>query len=249
MTLISAIITDAYRESNLVMLGQQPSALQQTEALARLSSMIAGVYGYDAGEELNDWMVGALNQQPADRDGSWQQMDWSYPIENSRILLNHEGPQTLHLPRRPQDGARIQVVDINGALATYNVTLNGNGRLIEAAPTVLLNTASLNKVWIYNENSADWRAASNLGLADEMPFPEEFDDYFLIRLAGRINPRYGRSLNDLSLMRLAEVTEQLEARYRQTRAMPVAAALRSLSGPSNGGYATSGRRGRFGWQA
>lgn len=246
MTLISAIITDAYRESNLIAAGKIPSDTQITEALTRLSSMIAGVYGYDVGEGLQDWMVGTTNlENPMP---GWSDQSWVYPIENSRILLNHSSAQTLYFPDLPENGARMSVIDINSALTTYNVTLNGNGRLIEGATTQVLSTAGLSKAWIYDADSANWRAISALVVTDEMPFPEKFDDYFIIRLAGRINPRYGRSLDTMSIARLQEVTEQLESTYRQTRDMPVPSALRRLRGPNDYGYDNMGaRRGRFGW--
>lgn len=248
MTLISAIITDSYRESNLIAAGTLPSDIQTTEGLSRLSSMVAGVYGYDVGENLMDWMVGNLNQR--DARGAWTEEDWAFPIQNSRMLLNHQNPQTIYFFQMPENGARMSVIDINGALATYPITLNGNGRLIDGAATAVLNTAGLNKTWVYDADNADWRALTGLVLTDPMPFPPEFDDYFIIRLAGRLNPRYGRSLDTMALARLAEVTEQIEARYRQTRVMPAPTAVRRLNGPSDRYYDyNGGRNGRFGWQA
>lgn len=245
MTLISAIITDAYREFNQIALGKTPSDAQNTEALTRLQSLIAGVYGYDVGEGLEDWMVGAAGQ--ADPDVGWMESDWQYPIQNSRILLNHESTQNIYLPVNPDNGARIRFVDVNSALATYPVTVYGNGRLINGAVTSTLNTAG-NRTYVYNADQAEWQFIDDLALDDEMPFPAQFDDYFTIKLASRLSPRYGRSLSDLTLMRLGDQQQQLEATYRQTRPMPAPGAVRRLAGPSSRGYdPDGGRKGRWGW--
>jgi hypothetical protein len=247
MTVVSAIITDAYRESNLIGVGRVPTDPQNTEGLTRLQSLIAGVYGHDVGERLEDWMVGYAGQQ--DPDHCWSANDWAYPLPNSRIILNHQNAETIYLPVVPDHGARISVVDVNSVLGTYNVTLMGNGRLIDGVASVVLNTNALNKTWVYNEDVSGWQALSTLALTDLLPFPVEFDDYFIITLAGRLNPRYGRSLSDLSLARLQELREQLEARYRQTRNMPAPNAVRRLQGPASQGYSpdVGGRSGRFGW--
>lgn len=248
MTTTTAIIKDAYRESNLIGAAQEPTSVQQTEALARLSSMVAGVYGFDVGEQLSDWMVGTLGQNQREL-GEWSQLEWQYPIPNSRMLLNHTAAQTLYLPYHPQDGSRIQAIDITGSLSTKPITLNANGRLIEGQRTLVLDEDNFNGTWFYNEQNAEWQRLDAIALGAEMPFPPEFDDYFIIRLAARINPRYGRSLSDLTIARLNEVAEQLQARYRQKRNMPAPSAVRNLRGPDR--YARyrnwDHNSGRFGW--
>lgn len=248
MTLTSAIIGDAYRESNLIMQGQAPSAEQEAEALTRLSSIVAGVFGFDVGEQLEDWMVGTLGQDAFEVRG-WSELQWKYPIPNSRLLLNHSAAQTIYFPYTPEDGSRIQALDLTGTLSTRPITLDGNGRLIEGQRTIIIDTDDLNRVWFYNEQAAEWRVVSGLTAETTFPFPEEFDDYFIIRLAVRLNPRYGRSLSDLSLMRLQEVAEQLQARYRQKRLMPAPTAVRNLRGPVEPfrDRDWGGRGGRFGW--
>lgn len=245
MTTASSIITDSYRESNGIAIGAAPSDAQNTEGLSRLQSIVGGVVGYDAGEHLQDWRVGTAGVQSPDT--CWTEDSWIYPIINSRILLNHSTTQTLYLPERPENGSRIAVIDVNGALVTYNVTLDGNGRLIDGAATAVLSTAGLNKEWLYDADAAEWKVVTDLELTSEMPFPAKFDDYFIIKLAARLNPRYGRSLSDLSLARLADQQAQLEATYRQTRTLPAPSGVRRLRGPSALGYSTNGRTGRFGW--
>lgn len=229
MTLLSAIILDAYRESNTVAAGATLSTAQSDEGLSRLSSLIAGVFGFDAGERLIDWPVGQENIQNPDQ--SWQEQEWIYPVDNSRLILDHTSAQTIYFPPNPRNGARIGLIDPYAKLATLNITLDGNGRLIEDAPSLTLLNNSLNATWMYRSDLANWQRINTLTTASEMPFPEEFDDYFIIKLAARLNPRYGRNLNELSMMRLADIKEQLEATYRQTRPMGARTAVQNLRGP------------------
>jgi hypothetical protein len=244
MTPISAIITDAYRESNLIMIGQAPSPEQQQEGLARLTSLIAAVYGWEVGEELKDWMIGSAGIL---HPFGWSQISWRFPIENSRLILNNTEADTIYLPENPRNGSRVQVVDVAGNLATAPITLDGNGRLIQGQRTLLLNQAGVNDTWMFNKNNSEWEPVPTIDISSTLPFPPEFDDYFIIKLAARINPAYGRSLNDLSISRLSEATEQLIARYRQTRTMPVPLGLRRLNSPRSF-YGTDDQpAGRFGW--
>lgn len=246
MTTTTEIIQDAFRESNVIRLGASPTSDMQTEAMSRLNNLISAVYGDDVGENFQDWMVGYEGQ--INPNYSWTQLQWSYPIINSRILLNHNEAQTLYLPLRPYDGSRIQVIDVQGVLATYNVTLDGNGRNIETTPTITLNTNDLNRTWIFDAEAANWeRAAATFAIGDQMPFPTEFDDYFIIKLAGRLNPRYGRSLSEESVGRLAEMQDMLESKYRQRKTMPAQKGVRRLSDPNQRFFFSGNWRGRWGW--
>lgn len=241
------IIQSAFRESNVIRLGATPTADMQTEAMSRLNNIISAVYGDDVGENFQDWMVGYEGQ--VHPDYSWTSLQWSYPIINSRVLLNHNEPQTLYFPLRPYDGSRIQVIDVQGVLATYNVTLDGNGRKIENGPTLLLSSNGLNSTWIFNAETANWEFsfAGALAIDDDMPFPTEFDDYFIIKLAGRLNPRYGRSLSEESVGRLAEMQDMLESKYRQRKTMPAQKGVRRLSDPNQRFFYSGNWRGRWGW--
>ena len=248
MTPVSDIITQSLRESNIVALGTTPTTAQSTEAFDRLKSLVAGVYGDDVGERLDDWLVGNAGVHWPYMRG-WDSLRWKYPIANSRIILDHQSPQILYLPIDPNNGARMQVVDVGDALATYNVTLDANGRLIEGARTVVLSTAGLNRTWIFDAETSDWKILDYIAADGEMPFPIEFDDFFIIKLAARLNPRYGRSLSDLSIARLNEMQEMLESTYRQKRNMPAPLAVRRLSDPNQRFFNGYNRRGRWGWQS
>jgi len=247
MTSTTDIILDAYRESNIISINAAPSTVQQAEAMRRLSSLVTSVYGNDVGENFQDWMVGYEGQRYPNY--SWTALRWQYPIPQSRILFNDIISQTIYFPNRPYDRARMQFIDVQGVCGTYPVTLDGNGRLIEGVDSVVMNTDGVNKTWIYDAPNANWFLTDTLALGDEMPFPSDFDDYFIISLAGRLNPRYGRSLNDQSIARLAEMKDQLASTYRQKRAMPAQQGVLRLSDPNQQYFYAGNWRGQWGWMS
>jgi hypothetical protein len=219
MTTALDIITRGFRESNTIPLGQTPNANLEAEAFAKLKSLISSAYGNEVGEKLADWPVGLGNY--TETLPYWSSGQWQYPRPNSRLLLNLTESTTLYLPHNPQDGARLAVVDNGNNLATYNLTLDGNGRRIEGANSVTLSTDGLLRSWMFRADLGQWVVLTALGATSEdMPFPEEFDDYFITKLAMRINPVYGRSLSEESKMHLSDMLSQLQARYTQRVNMP-----------------------------
>jgi hypothetical protein len=49
-----------------------------------------------------------------------------------------------------------------------------------------------------------------------MPWPPEFDDLFIIKLALRLNPRYGQIMHPGSVQVLKELMTKFSARYSQS---------------------------------
>src|SRR5690606_33021371 len=113
---------------------------------------------------------------------------------NSQLVVTNENSITVYLPANPSDGARIGLMDPLGRLATVPVTLDANGRTIETAATLTLDTASTTRTWFYRGDLGDWQRISDLTTDGTFPFPREFDDYFVTMLAARINPAYEREL-------------------------------------------------------
>ena len=58
MTLVSQIITDAHRQSNILAIATDPTPAQQAEGLRFLQRIVASVYGHEAGEGLDPFPVG-----------------------------------------------------------------------------------------------------------------------------------------------------------------------------------------------
>lgn len=221
MTSVSTIIGDALRESNLIGINATPTDGELTEGLRRLNAIINSLFGYEVGENLKDYPLGTIGQASnwVDYPGPY---DRSYVTPNSRMIPNISQAMTVYLPRNPSDGCRIGIVDPLNTLSTYNVTLDGNGRSIVGAPTLVLSTDGLTRTWMYRADLGEWVVLSALTdvTTDELPFPDEFDDYFVTQLAIRTNSKYGRGLADSTLATQQRLQKQLRARYSQHEQMP-----------------------------
>lgn len=217
MTLTSQIITDAYRQSNLLAIGTVPTVDQQTEALRYLNRIVKSVFGNEAGDPLEVFPVGRNHINRPQGYPWWDTVpdnDWFVP-KNTRIMLNLEEPVTLYLHPEPDDGSRFAVIDASENLSTYNCIVEGNGRLIEGNFNLTLNTNGEDKEWFYRADLGNWMLYAPLTDATEFPFPEEFDDYFITLLAIRLNPAYGVQLDPQSKMIFDRSGRQLKARYTQ----------------------------------
>lgn len=231
MTLVSQIITDAFRMSNLIAIGTTPTADEQTEALRYLNRIVKSVFGNEAGEQLAAFPLGDRNRS---RPGGYPWYgeepgnDWFVP-KNVRLVLNLDSDVTVYLHPSPDDGSRFAVTDPSEILATNSLTVNGNGNRIETALSVLLNTNGLDSEWFYRADLANWAKYAPLVAADTFPFPEEFDDFFIGMLALRINPSYATMMDDQSSMMMTRSKSQLRARYTQNIPTPAELGLIRMS--------------------
>lgn len=207
MATASDIIQQAYRESNLVAAGATPTTVESAEALTILNGLLPATIGQEVGQELSDINIG----------GEFEDRFCEYVPENARLVLNLSGGRTLRLHPRPYDGQRLAVVDAGEILSANPLTLDGNGRLIEGSPSLVLNTDGARGEWLYRADMGTWVRIAGLALVDDFPFPPEFDDYFSILLAMRLNPRHGRELAQSSASWLESQANRLEARYRRPR--------------------------------
>lgn len=210
MTTASDIITAAYREAQIIAISASPTTAETTEALNRLNSLVLSVFGGEAGEELTDLAIGG----EFDRS----QLVSDHVPADTRLVLNLGSAQTLSLDPQPYNGERVAVADAGANLVTHNLILDGNSRRIETAATVTLNTSSLARQWMYRADLGNWVRLTSLAAGDEMPFPVEFDDYFIIGLAIRLNPRHrSDGMSQESATRWQRQEGQLQARYRKPR--------------------------------
>jgi hypothetical protein len=155
VTVISTILTDAYRECNMIPLGKALTEPQTTEALRLLNNTFKSVYGGDAGESLQDWPLGNYGRQSLEMLNYTERQITNPPI-NFRMLVLNEVALTVYLTVRPQDGARMSIADPYSRLADVPVTLNANGRTIEGTPTILLDTDGTFREWLYRADLGDW---------------------------------------------------------------------------------------------
>ena len=212
MTLISSIITDAFREGNILPLGVEPNANQSAEALRLLNSIFTTSYGDEAGEPLQDWPLGNFGREIA--VSLIQDID--RPYLNRRLIAVNDAAQTVYFSAMPQDGARMGIIDPFGRLASVPITIDANGRTIEAAATLTVNTNGTMAEWLYRADLGDWVLLTPKLATDEMPFPTDFDTYFITCLAMRINPRYGRTMDEQSAVTYKSERRKFIARYLQS---------------------------------
>lgn len=232
MTLLSEIIQQAYRDANIIPVGASPTTAESTEALKRLQVIIGSVLGNEAGEGLSPFPIGSNGVTT-----SWVPSVPSYIPLNTRLNCNLSAAQTLYLHPDPQDGSRLAVVDAKGNFATYNLTLNGNGRKVDGAATDVLSTNSQSIQYFYRADIGDWKVItiSSMVAGDTFPFPEEFDDMFIVLLAMRLNPRNSQPISQESMLMMERSRDQFRARYAQTIATPADPGVRRLS-LGGGGY-------------
>jgi hypothetical protein len=218
MTTTATIITDAYRKSNLVAIGVAITPDQQTEGSRYLNRIVRSTLGNEAGEPLTPFPIGRKNiNRP--QGYPWYDTtpgyDWFVPL-NSRLMFNIEQSATINLHPKPEDGSRFAVIDTAGNFATYPVTIDGNGRNIDGVNSIILNTNGTVAEWFYRADLGNWQRYSPLALNDVFPFPEDFDDYFILMLATSLNPGYGVTLDDQNQRMLNRSARQLKSRYNQT---------------------------------
>lgn len=221
MTVISSIIQDAFRESNILPLGATPNTLQSTEALRLLNALFSSIYGDEAGEALQDWPLGNFGRESTADDIPTTDYRIDHPTVNRRLIAVNEAARTVYLTLQPQDGARMGIADPFSRLATYPVTLDANGRTIEGTATITLNTNGTFTEWFYRADLAGWVKLTSLTAADEMPFPADFDNFFITMLALRLNPRYGRSMDEQSALIFKSEKRKFIARYLQSMPLEI----------------------------
>jgi hypothetical protein len=249
MTKVLEIIRDAYREGNIVAIGADLNTTQIAEGLKRLNVLVSGAYGYEVGEPFFDWPIG-IEGITDQLSLNWNENEWKWVLGNARLIAASTTAQSVYLPPDPDDGARVALIDPANRLAAAPVTIYGNGRTIGGAASALVDTNGVNRIWFYRADLGNWVVLTELTdtVDEEFPFPLEFDDYFITKLAMRLNPRYGRSLDAQSVEALESSLRKLRARYRQTVIVGCDPGVMALTrGPGSGLSNGPVVRGRIGW--
>jgi hypothetical protein len=220
MTQVSEIIRQALRETNVVAITQDSSPSETAEGLARLQALVLSSLGNEVGYIMEDWNIKSASNitKPSGVPLTAAQATAFTVPPNARLVTALTAATAVLLDPQPQDGQRFSVVDAIKGLATYNLTVNPNGRKIEGNTTnKIMSTADAATQWLYRADAADWKVIDPLVTDAEFPFPPDFDDYFIIMLAMRLNPRYGRALSKESGARMEQQRAQFVKRYSQTR--------------------------------
>lgn len=218
MTTVASIIQSALRETNLIPIGVPPTQPQLDEGFNLLSTIVAGVLGNEAGENITPMPLGQ-NEINSPKGYPW----WSNELPgniflqtNTRIMCNLTGAGMVNFHPRPHDGARMGVIDVSQNFDINPLTINGNGRSIEGQAVMVYDTPGLERQWLYREDLGNWVTVMPLDETGDMPWPVEFDDMFIIMLAMRLNPRYGQVMHPASVEALKIATSKFSARYKQS---------------------------------
>lgn len=237
MTTLQPIITQGYRELNLVAVGKSPSTPQLDEGLLLLLNVIDVAICGDAGENIRDWPLGEFGVQQLDRK-NYPVQCYQNPRINCRLIALNEAAMTVYLPPQPSDGTVMGIVDPYGRLAGVPVTLDGNGRTIEDQASVLLDTDGMDRKWLYRADLGKWIRLTDLAIGDEMPFPKKYDFYFSIELAMRLSGRSGRNIVATTAATHQRLRERFVNQYLQSdilyRNWDLDAELMSRQGYSRG---------------
>jgi len=208
------IITDAMRELGVLGIGKDPKASEADYGLTRLQRIVDGMFGNGVGLSLAEVEIDGTADLAAD----------------TRNLCSLTTAATLTLPDSPKSGARIQVKDMLGNFASHNVTLDGNGRLIEGTATKALNTNSTDTTWVYVGDSANWVKVQTLALTDPLALGD--DDFFTLALAKRMAPAFGAKFtSEDALLRAAN---RIRARFPSKAIVPADDAVLFLGRQSFG---------------
>lgn len=228
MATLAELIQQAFREANYVAVGETPPAAEVAEALPRLQNLMTGIFGTDLGEHLQEWYAPVLraphaplrSQLTPSGAAAATSVQWAYPPQNVRLVVKLTEDSTIYFPAVPSDGARMLLINVGSSAA--QITIDGNGRLIEDAATVADTPANLNgRTWFYRADLGNWVRFTKPLSTEQSPFPEEFDDLWVCGLALRLAPRYGvKKIDDVIVARYTEMIGKLKTRYRQTQSMP-----------------------------
>ena len=217
MVTVLQIITEAYRESNNIPIGTVPTTAEQAEGLLLFNRYTRSVYGNEMGDPLTPLAIGNnnVNQSSYYNYITVPTNGWYAPM-NSRIICNNQSAITINFNPYPIDGERLAIQDASNNFSTYPVTLIGNGRTIGGAITLVLSTSGIRQEYFYRADTNDWVLVSDLQLSDIFPFPEEFEDFFIIGVALRVNPRNKQTLDPQSAQAYQRMRTLFRARYGQT---------------------------------
>lgn len=213
MTRLADIIGRSFRESQTFDLDRVPTEAEVAEALPLLNGIIQrNIRPAILTIWLGD-MTDLLYQRGTQFRDFTDYRDRVAVPQDVYINCKMDIPYTLRLPPSPGDGARLIVVDVNQNFGTFPLTLIGNGNTIQGQSQLILDNSGIGVSLFYRRDLADWTLLSGLTLNSRMPFPEEFDDMFVIELAMRLNPRYGQEIAAITTELFAEMKSRFMGRY------------------------------------
>lgn len=222
MTIASVLIQAAMRENNLLPVGSSPTTEEATEGLALLNDLTQSLLGHDIGDNLQDWLIPgtqrtasvAARYPQAPYNGDLTSTTYPHPPANVRMQTKITAATTVYFPESPSDGARMAYAGLG---STATLTLNGNGKIIEASATkTILSAAQATPLlWFYRADLGTWKLVEDLISSAESLFPREFDSLLTAGLNLLLAPRHGKEPMLATQQRYARMLSKAQARYKQ----------------------------------
>jgi hypothetical protein len=217
MTAVAEIIERGFFEAALTSELQHATPTQTTRAMTTLSTLVKFLYGTSAGESLTPFPLGNVGVKDPVQFDCFDRIP-----QNSMLIASNEAPLTVYLPPSPSDGARVGISDPFNRLQAFPITVTGNGRAVDGQMQQVVETNGANPVWFYRADLSAWVRIAPLLITDPMPFPEEFDEMFVLLLAMRLNPVYARDgISQAQAGMLGEMRQQFVARYLQSSPLEI----------------------------
>jgi len=229
MTTASALVTQAYREGNLIGLTATLTDEQATEGLTLLNDYLDSLLGFELGEFNFDWPVPPATTSPVPARFPLFPLGrdlpsnvFPYPPSNVRVLLSLTADTTIYLPQDPNDGARIMLINLIST-STFSLTIDGNGRLVKSAATVTeLATALDGQMLLYRADLGGWQLTTALASDTESPLPTVYDRLLALGTFIFLAPRYGKELKQTQNLSYRRLLKRMKAQYRQVVLQPSA---------------------------
>lgn len=227
MTTASALVTQAYREGNRIGLTASPTTEQLAEGLTLLNDYLDSLLGFELGEFNFDWPTPPSVTSPVPArypllplQRSLPSTVWPYPPSNVRVLMTLTNDTTIYLPQDPRDGARLRLINLDSSSA-FSLTIEGNGRLVQAATSVTGLATALNETNLfYRADLGDWQLTTTLVAATESPLPTLYDRLLALGTWQYLAPRYGIEMKPTQMLSFKRLLKRLKAQYRQVVLQP-----------------------------
>lgn len=198
--------------------GQSPTTQWNVYCLRQLNSYLRQLAGFSGSIAFVD-----------------KRIDASYEITNAwpALRLQCVTGRSVTLPREPVDGFRVEVIDASGDAASSNITIERNGwRINGVASDYTISTDGGKVSLFFRGDTGNWALVDDLELADDLPFPEDFDEGVALNAALRYTI-FGQSLSNDDRERAREGATRIRARYKKPPPARMDTAVANIGGGSN----------------
>jgi len=228
MALVSDVIRFAYREANFNTVSGVPTALEYAEGLSLLQPIVNSLPGMVTGIRMKPWFIPAPQKvspiaadYPAMSSSALAPQNIFNPPSNRRLMMRNTEDVEVFFQYQPQPGAVMEYVDTGHEGI---VTLNGNASffgLVGSNESVVIDPDSgggrnLPRRWHFRADFGGWQELTTLALTSTIPYPVEFDDYFITALAIRLSPRFGSEPRQVTILRFQTMEAYIRDQWLQS---------------------------------